>query len=219
MYRAVYQRRTVTCLATLSEFDCTVVLQQKCDNATLIIFISTTTTTTHSLSRLAWSWFGGRLAPFYIHQMNRVNSRNGCAMMTAPLTLSWILLLYYITHRRQSWIQYGRLCWKSTVTETGNKLIGNKVHCRHIRSTLLPVLATNRQQLEFDSLSRSTLSPTRSTLSPECCTSLRLCCQCVRGQSDTVDFVDFQQSRPCWIQLRRHCVPGFRLSGRYGTEW
>jgi len=26
---------------------------------------------------------GGRLAPFYIHQMNRVNSRNGSAMMTA----------------------------------------------------------------------------------------------------------------------------------------
>ena len=25
---------------------------------------------THSLSRLAWSWVGGRLAPFYIHQMN-----------------------------------------------------------------------------------------------------------------------------------------------------
>ena len=46
--RAVYQRRTVTCLATLTESDCTVVLQQKCDNDTLIIFISTTTTTTHS---------------------------------------------------------------------------------------------------------------------------------------------------------------------------
>jgi len=39
---------------------------------------------THSLSRLAWSWVGGRLAPFYIHQMNRVNSRSGSAMMTAP---------------------------------------------------------------------------------------------------------------------------------------
>jgi len=32
---------------------------------------------THSLSRLAWSWVGGRLAPFYIHQMIRVNSRGG----------------------------------------------------------------------------------------------------------------------------------------------
>ena len=33
---------------------------------------------THSLSRLAWSWVS---APFYIHQMNRVNSRNGSAVM------------------------------------------------------------------------------------------------------------------------------------------
>ena len=49
MSRAVYQRQTVTCLATLTESDCTVVLQQKCDNATLIIFISTTTTTTTSV--------------------------------------------------------------------------------------------------------------------------------------------------------------------------
>ena len=38
---------------------------------------------THNLSRLAWSWVGGRLVPFYI-QLNRVNSRNGSAMMTAP---------------------------------------------------------------------------------------------------------------------------------------
>jgi len=56
---------------------------------------------THSLSRLAWSWVGGRLTPFYIHQINRVNSRNGSAMMTAPQTLSWILLLLSIlqSHR------------------------------------------------------------------------------------------------------------------------
>jgi len=89
-----------------------------------------------------------------------------------------------------------------------------------IRSTLSPVWATNRQQLQFDSLSpstlghsgfrrffcavcciyycvvtseldwRSTLSPIRSTLSPECRASFRLCRQCVRGQSDMVDFVD-----------------------------
>ena len=42
---------------------------------------------THNLSRLAWSWVGGHLATFYIHQTNRVNSRNGSAMMTAPYTL------------------------------------------------------------------------------------------------------------------------------------
>ena len=33
------------------------------------------------------------------------------------------------------------------------------------------------------------------------------CCQCV--PSDTVDFVDFEHSRPCWIQLCRQYVPGF----------
>ena len=64
----------------------------------------------------------------------------------------------------------------------------NRRQCRlsPIRSILSPVLATNRQQLEFDSLSRSTLSPTRSTLlpirstlSPECRTSFRLCRQCM----------------------------------------
>ena len=38
----------------------------------------------------------------------------------------------------------------------------------------------------------------------------RLCRQCVRGQSHTGDFVDFQQSRPSWIQLYRQCVLGFR---------
>jgi len=39
---------------------------------------------THGLSHLAWSWVSGHLALFYIHQMNRVNSRNGYGMMTAP---------------------------------------------------------------------------------------------------------------------------------------
>jgi len=39
---------------------------------------------THSLSHLAWSWVSSHLAPFYIHQMNRLNSCNGSAMTTAP---------------------------------------------------------------------------------------------------------------------------------------
>jgi len=42
---------------------------------------------THSLSRLAWSWVGGRLAPFYIHQMNRVNSRNSTIKIVLDITL------------------------------------------------------------------------------------------------------------------------------------
>jgi len=40
---------------------------------------------THSLSGLSGLVLGRRrLAPFYIHQMNRVNSRNGSAMIIAP---------------------------------------------------------------------------------------------------------------------------------------
>jgi len=68
---------------------------------------------THSLSRMAWSWIGGRLAPFYIHQKNRVNSSRmhvlihnwsatkqrphpqSVAMMTALQTLSWNYHFYY----------------------------------------------------------------------------------------------------------------------------
>ena len=50
-------------------------------------------------SHLAWSWIGGRLAPFYIHQMNRVNTRNGSAMMTAlhhkKHCLGIIIINYY----------------------------------------------------------------------------------------------------------------------------
>jgi len=61
MSRAVYQRRTVTCLTTLTESDCTVVLQQKCDSATLIILISTATTTTTTTTRDAIAYNGTKL--------------------------------------------------------------------------------------------------------------------------------------------------------------
>jgi len=38
---------------------------------------------TDSQSRLAWCRVSGRLALFYIHQINRANSCNGSAMTTA----------------------------------------------------------------------------------------------------------------------------------------
>ena len=67
------------------------------------------------------------------------------------------------------------------------------------------------------------LSPVHTGDKVDCCRNRRqignkvdcrrygqLCCRFLRSQSDTVDFVDFQRSRPCWIQLCRQCVPGFR---------
>jgi len=61
------------------------------------------------------------------------------------------------------------------------------------QSRLSATSATNRQQ--------NRLLPIRSTLSPVC----------IRDQSNMVDFVDFQRSRPCWIQLVANVyIPGFR---------
>ena len=80
--------------------------------------------------------------------------------------------------------QYGRLCRHhilhmtvrcSPIPGTINSdllMLRLVLSCRLTRlsaiivSTLSPSLATNRQQLEFGSLLRSTLSPTRSTMSP-----------------------------------------------------
>jgi len=59
---------------------------------------------THSLSRLVWSWVGGRLAPFYIHQMNRVNSRNGCAMITGPLNVVLDIIIILLLGHSFCWI-------------------------------------------------------------------------------------------------------------------
>jgi len=56
---------------------------------------------THSLSRLAWSWVCGRLSPFYIHQMNRVNSRNGSAMMTSTINIVVFIIIIIIIKLRQ----------------------------------------------------------------------------------------------------------------------
>jgi len=52
---------------------------------------------THSLSRLAWSWVGGRLAPFYIHQMNWVNSPNGSATCSTINIVVVIIIIIIIT--------------------------------------------------------------------------------------------------------------------------
>jgi len=47
---------------------------------------------TYSCGQLAWSEEDSHLALFYVQQMNRVNSLNGSAVMTAPQTLSSLKL-------------------------------------------------------------------------------------------------------------------------------
>ena len=74
----------------------------------------------------------------------------------SPATVNAEMIIKTDTHWRQS-----RLSPKPATNRQQSRL-------SLIRSTLLPVLATNRQQLEFYSLSQWTLLPIRSNLSPEC---------------------------------------------------
>ena len=120
---------------------------------------------------------------------------NGAVISTFRKTRGYCWLLKPGTRWRQSWIQHGRLWWKSTVAETGNKSATKSTVA--VTVDLVSGLATNLQRRKFDSLSQLTLLPIRSTL-----------LQMFTGQSNTVDVVDFQQSRPRWIQLCRQCVPG-----------
>ena len=49
-----------------------------------------------SISRLAWTGVGGCLEPFYIHQMNRGNSRNGSVMMTIKIVVVMMMMIIII---------------------------------------------------------------------------------------------------------------------------
>jgi len=86
------------------------------------------------------------------------------------------------SHWQQSWIQCGR---------RNRQQIDNKVNCCRYG----PLCCRFWQQIGNNL--NSTVCRGRL-----CCRYGRLCPQSVyRGQSNTVDLVDFQQSRPCWIQL------------------
>ena len=92
---------------------------------------------THSRSRLAWSWVGGRLAPFYIHQMNRVNSRNGSAMMIDSTINIVVLIIIIIINEAKFSIQIifhrlfviRRLCMYMALSLT-NSYTGVSMHVR-----------------------------------------------------------------------------------------
>jgi len=80
--------------------------------------------------------------------------------LATKLTSTWSTLLIVDCCRNRQ--QIGN---KVDCSDTVN-FVANTVDFVAIRSTLLLVLATNRQQLEFDSLSRWTLLPIWWTLSP-----------------------------------------------------
>jgi len=118
------------------------------------------------------------------------------SMMPVPISVNPESFIKPGTHWRQSWIQHGRLCWKSIVDRVslalatndriGDKFdrIGNEVQPRQtVEFKLLPICCQNRQQ-SWPYRQQSTLLPVSA-------------------------MVDFQQSRPCWMQLCRRCVPGF----------
>jgi len=50
----------------------------------LLVFHCSTGSLQADSAHLALTGVSGRLAPFYVHQMNQVNCRNGFTMMTAP---------------------------------------------------------------------------------------------------------------------------------------
>ena len=93
------------------------------------------------------------------------------------------------THWRQSWIQHGQLCGKSTVslwpgTHWRQSWIQHGQLCGKSTVSLWPG-THGRQSRPYRQQSWTYMA--------------------------TVDFVAvFGQSRPCWIQLCYQCVPGFR---------
>jgi len=113
------------------------------------------------------------------------------------------------THWWKSWIQHGRLRWKCRNWQQ----IGNKVDCcRYGRLCCgyRRLCCQFWKQIGNNVNSTACSSRLCCRYGQLCCRYGRLCCQCVRGQSDTVDFVNFQQSRSCWIRLCRQWVLGLR---------
>ena len=111
------------------------------------------------------------------------------------------------------------LATKSTVAETGNE-----VDCRRYSQLFCQFW----QQIGNNLISTACHGRHCCQLGWLCCQYSqlcrrygRICRQCVWGKSDAVNYVDFQWSRPCWIQVCRQCVPGFsalKLLVRFGIR-
>ena len=116
----------------------------------------------------------------------------------------WRAIVKPGTHWQQSWIQRGRLCWKSTVAETGS----NSAQSQLLSYTFNFVADTCN--FVAGSGNKSATTWIRQLV-------------VVDFVADMVDFVasvyDFPQSRPCWIRLCRWCVPGFTDDCRFGCRF
>ena len=89
---------------------------------------------THSLSRLVWSWVGGRLAPFYINQMNRVDSCNGDMMTVRKHCLRIIITYYYycISVKLHATVNAARCVCRSAEKRGCNRRCDMRIHGLHI---------------------------------------------------------------------------------------
>jgi len=73
-------------------------------------------TYSHSLSRLAWSWVGGRMAPFYIHQMNHAGELSHWLCVsdsTINIVLDIIIIIIIITTNG----------WQTFLTKQANRTL------------------------------------------------------------------------------------------------
>jgi len=140
------------------------------------------------ISATAWNF-----AWWYISVPN-TKSPKFCPSKKANVSKTVSLSVKPGTHCRQSWMQHGWLCWKSTKSTVSLWPRTHWLQSRPFRQQSRP-----RQAVEF-------------MLLPICCQNRQL------NWTYTVDFVvdflqvsatvDFQQSQPYWIQLCHQCVPG-----------
>ena len=99
------------------------------------VFLDTLYKRTHSLSRMTWSWVCGRLAPFYIHQMNRVNSHKGLCHDDNTINNIVLTLIITITYSRVLQPKY------TNTTQYGQKYSRSGfvrgVHSRTLTNTVI----------------------------------------------------------------------------------
>ena len=133
------------------------------------------------------------------------NLRNKWALLLVPLKSGKL--------KRQSWIQHGRLCAKSTVAKTGNKVdycrigpyvfnfvagFGNKSATTWIRQLVAVDFVADTFNFVADTV--DFVADTVDFVGSVC-----------TGPKRHGRLVDFQQSRPCWIKLCRQCAPGLNV--------